>query len=85
MKKKNDGTKTAKLKQLNSKTKPSQCQTVLKHLKRYKKITTIQAFQKYEITRLSGRIYELKHNGNNITTNMVTKNGKTYAEYRLEK
>ena len=39
----------------------SQNQTVLMHLITFGTITNMEAFEKYKITRLSGRIYELRH------------------------
>ena len=56
---------------------------ILKHLKR-RPITSMQAFNRYGITRLSGRIYDLRKEGHRITSERVTKNGATFARYRLE-
>ena len=36
---------------------------VLRHLKKFGSITSLQAFQLYGITRLSGRIYDLRKCG----------------------
>ena len=43
----------------------TQNETILRHLKRFKTITTLQAIQ-MGITRLSGRIYDLKGMGHKI-------------------
>lgn len=44
----------------------------------------MDAFTLYKITRLSGRIKDLRDQGYPIVTDMETKNGATYARYRLE-
>ena len=56
---------------------------ILDHLKEHKFITTWEAIQKYRITRLSARIYELREKGYQIVTKNITENGKTFAEYSL--
>ena len=56
---------------------------ILDHLKEHKFITTWEAIQKYRITRLSARIYELREKGYQIITKNITENGKTFAEYNL--
>jgi hypothetical protein len=40
---------------------------VLKHIKRYGKITSMKAFEKYGITRLAARIYTLRTKGYGLT------------------
>lgn len=80
--------KGANLSTLNDSTtkrKKTQSDLILKYLQTHKGISSMQAFEKFKITRLSGRIYDLKKQGNNITTLLISKNGTTYAEYRLEK
>lgn len=68
----------------------SQKAQVLKHLQNHKNgITSMTAFERYGITRLSGRIHELRGEGYSIITdNVVTKNRfghrTAYARYRLE-
>lgn len=49
----------------NTKEKKSQKLDVLNHMKRHKKkgITSMEAFELYGITRLSAKIFELKHDG----------------------
>ena len=62
---------------------------VLKHLKNHKNgITSMTAFERYGITRLSGRIFELRQEGFEIITDNVTEKNRfghavTYARYRL--
>ena len=65
-----------------SKTQENQ---ILNHLKQHKFITSWEAIQKYRITRLSARIYELRERGHNIITKNVSENGKRFAEYSLIK
>ena len=66
----------------------SQCQKILKHLIRYGRITTYQAYDRYGCTRLPARISDLKDKGVNISTEIVYKkmpNGQHihYGVYRL--
>lgn len=63
----------------------SQNEMVLSHLKSGKKLSPLEALERYGIFRLGGRVYDLKKQGHEIVTEMVTKNGKRFAEYRLEK
>lgn len=45
----------------------------------------MEAFDLYQITRLSGRIHDLRRQGHNIITEKrKAKNGAVYAAYRLE-
>lgn len=67
----------------------TQNEAVLKHLKTEGSITSMEAFEKYGITRLSARISNLREMGVPIVTKFITvKNrygGKTsFAEYRLD-
>jgi hypothetical protein len=62
---------------------------VLKHLEKYGKITSWEAFTKYHCTRLSAVIFQLRKT-HKITTSDVyyqTKDGKLkkYGLYKLEK
>lgn len=63
----------------------SQNNKILKHLESGKPIATYEAFAKYNCTRLSARIKDLRDKGYTITTKNTTVKGKTFAEYRLEK
>ena len=49
-----------------AKEKLPQKEKIENHLKKYKSITTIQAFLKYRITRLSAHIHSLRNNEMNI-------------------
>ena len=66
----------------------SQKLKILEHLKEHGSITTLEAIQYFGCTRLSGRIWELRAEGHNITSKMVTvhtRSGKTQvARYCLE-
>lgn len=61
----------------------------LKQIKSYlldgNKITPLEALQKFGSFRLSAIIYNLKKEGMNIKTNMITVNEKRFAEYELVK
>lgn len=67
----------------------SQCMDVLNHLRQYKEISPMEAFEKFSITRLAAVIYDLRESGYNIKTVMVetkTRYNRTcrYALYVLE-
>lgn len=61
-----------------------QVMKVLNHIQSHGKITTYEAFADYQITRLPSRINDLRNRGYKIETNMVYKDGKHWAEYRME-
>lgn len=68
--------------------KPTQKELVLKYMRDFGSISTFQAFADLGITRLSGRIYDLKQIGYSFTKERIyTKNryGKSvyYDKYRL--
>lgn len=63
----------------------SQNEEILAWLKAGKSITPLEALERFGCFRLGGRIYELRAEGHRIVTDMVTKNGKRYAEYKLER
>jgi hypothetical protein len=56
---------------------------VLKHIKRYKKISSMQAFSKYNITRLAAVVYNLRAKGYAIKTDIVNKANSSYAVYSM--
>ena len=63
----------------------TQNQIILQHLRQRGSITSMEAFAEYSITRLSGRIHELRAQGYKITTGKEkARNGAIYAVYRLE-
>jgi len=61
---------------------------ILNHLKAYGSITSMEAFEKYGITRLAARIKELRDDGYNIITHMMDGQNRygeatKYAKYVL--
>ena len=74
-------------KALCSQMSSSQTQRILKHLIRYGKITTFQAFEKYGCTRCPARIADLRAQGVNIDTEIAWKKTadgwKHYGIYHL--
>ena len=71
------------------KTKLSQKQKVLRHLKEIGPITPVQAFFDYSIMRLAAVIFDLKEACNNIETTILHSENKFgepvhYAQYKLE-
>lgn len=63
----------------------TQNEKVLSHMKMYGGITSMEAFETYQITRLSGRIHELRAQGYKIITDhKKARNGAVYAVYRLK-
>lgn len=63
----------------------TQNQKILNHLRMYGTLTSLEAFQMYQITRLSGRIHELRKQGYNIIKERRKAiNGAVYAAYKLE-
>lgn len=61
----------------------TQNQQIKSYLEKGKSITPIDALNKFGCFRLASRINELRKDGLNIATKIVTKEGKTYASYRL--
>lgn len=57
---------------------------ILAHLFAIGPITPMDALERYGCFRLSARIKDLRVRGVPIETRKVTRNGKTFAEYRLE-
>lgn len=68
------------------KKRVTQEQIVLNHLRKYGSITSMDAFSKYQITRLSSAIHILRHkHGYKISMTYETskKYGKPYGRYFL--
>lgn len=61
----------------------TQTQQIEKHLSSGKPLTPIQALNKFGCFRLAARINDLRKEGLNISTKIMTKKGKIYASYRL--
>lgn len=60
----------------------SQESQLIRHLKRGP-ITPLQALSRYGILRLAARINSLRGKGHKIDTQMIERDGKRYAKYRL--
>ena len=65
-------------------TTRSQAEEILAYLRTGKSISPLEALEKFGCFRLGGRIYDLKKAGHKINTELVERNGKRFAEYRLE-
>lgn len=61
----------------------TQNQQILAYLEKGKVITPIEALNKFGCFRLAARISDLRKEGLNIATKIMTKDGKTYASYKL--
>lgn len=63
----------------------SQNQQILKYLQSGKKITPLEALNKFGCFRLGARIYDLRHDGHPISSKpFKTDSGKTVAIYELK-
>ena len=62
----------------------SQTAIILAELEAGKTITALEAFSLCGTLRLSSIIYKLRGRGYNVVTEMVKRNGKTFAEYSLK-
>lgn len=49
----------------------TQCEMVLNHIQKHGSITDMEAYQLYGICRLSGRIFDLRQKGYDITTEFI--------------
>tara|TARA_R100001530_G_scaffold89040_1_gene62029 strand:- start:514 stop:726 length:213 start_codon:yes stop_codon:yes gene_type:complete len=65
----------------------TQCELILKDLKKGRKINPLIALSKYKCFRLASRINDLRTEGHSIETKMVTneEGKKQFAEYFMEK
>ena len=63
----------------------SQKENVLEYLQRGNKITPLEALYQFGSFRLSAIIFDLRQEGFNIITHNKTVDGKTFAEYELQK
>lgn len=65
----------------------TQCDLVLNHLTRYRRITSQVAWKRYSITRLSDVVFKLKRRGHAIRTQLCqfSQHGRVtrYAEYQM--
>lgn len=56
---------------------------VYAHLCRHGKLTPMEALRKIGTFRLAARVKDLRDQGINIRTTIVSRGGKKFAEYRL--
>ena len=61
----------------------SQNLMIAKHLKKYKSITWMVAYQQYGVVRLSARCFDLKKKGIPIKSELITHGEVKYARYTL--
>jgi hypothetical protein len=59
----------------------SQTERILKHLKAGKKLTPLQALNRFGTLRLSGRVLELRQAGYDIKTTLVKRGSSRVAQY----
>ncbi len=64
--------------------KGTQNEMILHHIKTHGSITTIEAFTLYGVTRLSGRIWELRKDYNIEGVREKSSKGKVYIRYFLK-
>lgn len=57
---------------------------VLEHLKSGKTLTSIEALDKFGCMQLNSRIHELKKEGHNIETTLVSNGKKRWGIYKLK-
>lgn len=71
---------------LNETSSASQKRRILEYLKEGNGITSLDALRLFDCLRLASRINDLRNDGWDIKTEMVTDNrsGKRYARYTLE-
>ena len=62
----------------------SQNKKILNYLLKGKKLTPIDALEKFGCFRLSARILDLRKEGYDIISENITKKGKTFAQYSME-
>jgi len=62
---------------------PTQEHIILKHLKRHKSITPLEALRLCGCFRLSARIFQLREAGFDIQTERMVIKNKTFAKYIL--
>ena len=61
----------------------NQHEWIMRQLKMGRMITALDALNGCGSMKLATRISELKHDGHNIITHMVSQNGKKFAKYQL--
>jgi hypothetical protein len=61
----------------------TQNEQILTFLKKGKKLTPLQALDKFQCFRVASRVNELRDQGYNIKTEMISRGKKRYAQYSL--
>lgn len=66
----------------------TQSERILRHLEDYQTITSAEAMQEYGIMRLASRVNDLRKDGHNIVTEVVTGQNRygektRWARYRM--
>lgn len=61
----------------------TQTDSIYKWLMLGNTLTPLEALGRFGCLRLGARIFELRRQGYKIETKYITKNGKTFAEYRM--
>lgn len=70
--------------QVNSTPTSSHCQLILDYLQTHEQgITPYEALEKFGCLRLSGRIHDLRAKGWDIETEIIHRNGKQFACYKM--
>ena len=69
--------------------KMTQCQRIIDYIKTFGSISTIEAFNDLSVTRLASRIHDLKGQGYNIVSSIVTSKNRFgekvhYSVYSLK-
>jgi hypothetical protein len=60
----------------------SQCERILKHMEMFGSITTMEAFNELGVTRLSGRIHDLRQKGYDIESESENRYGDKVRYYK---
>lgn len=61
----------------------SQTGAILKWLQRGRKLTPLDALERFNCFRLGARINDLRNEGYHIATNIIESEGKRFAQYSL--
>lgn len=61
----------------------TQCSQILEHIQTNGSITPLEALELYGCFRLGARVWDLRHEGFDIETEIIERNGKHYAKYFL--
>ena len=69
-------------------SRPNQAQKILEYMRKHGSITGVEAYENFRCMRLPARIFELKEQGHNITSERIrfkSADGETdgYSKYTL--